>query len=159
YGVFLAAFFALRGLILLGITFLEQRAIAETASQLSTRMFDAYLAAPYAIHLRHSPTELAHEATQGVDWIVGAGMGSVVQALAELLVSFGLATFLIIASPIVTLCTAGALATLVAVALQLTKRSSTRMGKVRQEISRRALKEMQQSLGGLREIHVLGRER
>src|SRR5262249_49136124 len=62
YGVFLAAFFALRGLILLGITFLEQRAIAETASQLSTRMFDAYLAAPYAIHLRHSPTELAHEA-------------------------------------------------------------------------------------------------
>src|SRR5262249_39702105 len=99
YGLFLAAFFVLRSLILLGITFLEHRAIAETASQLSTRMFDAYMAAPFAVHLRHSATELAHDATQAVDWMVGSGMGSVVQAVAELLVAVGLATFLIIASP------------------------------------------------------------
>jgi ATP-binding cassette subfamily C protein len=159
YGVFLATFFVARSVILLGITFLEQRAGAETAAQLSTRLFDAYLTAPYAVHLRHSPTELAHDATQSIDWVVAGGMISVVQAVAEILVSVGLATFLIVASPIVTLVTAGALGTLVGLAVRLTKRSSLRMGKVRQQISRRAVKEMQQSLGGLREIHILGRER
>src|SRR5262249_44716976 len=67
--------------------------------------------------------------------------------------------FLIIASPLVTLVTAGALGTLVVTAIRWTKRSSRRMGKLRQQVSRRAVTELQQSLAGLREIRVLGRER
>jgi ATP-binding cassette subfamily C protein len=159
YGVFLAIFYIGRSLTLLAIAYLENRAVSDTAAQLATRLFDAYLEAPYALHLRHSATELAHDGTQGIDWIVTGGMGAMVQIVAELLVSVGLAIFLIVASPVVTLVTAGALGTLVATAVTLTKRSSRRMGKIRRQMSQRTLKDLQQSLSGLREIRVLGRER
>src|SRR5262249_23931056 len=138
YCIFLALFFIVRSTVLVAITYIEHRAVAETAAQLSTRMFDAYLSAPHALHLRHSPTELAHDATQSIDWIVNGGMNALVQVVAELLVSGGMAIFLIIASPLVTLVTAGALGTLVVTAIRLTKRSSRRMGKIRQQVSRRA---------------------
>src|SRR5262249_42711491 len=44
-------------------------------------------------------------------------------------------------------------------ALRLTKESSRRWGRLREEQNRRAVKELQQMLGGLREILVLGREK
>ena len=158
YGLFLTGFFVLRSVLLALVARAESGAMAFTMAGLATRLLDAYLGAPFALHLRHSASELAHDATASVDRTVMNGMGALVQIVAELLVSAGLAAFLLIAAPLVTLVTAGTLGLLVAAALRLTKRSSNRWGRQREEQSRRAAKDMQQMLGGLREIIVLGRE-
>jgi ATP-binding cassette subfamily C protein len=159
YGTFLAVFFVCRSLLLLLVKHVEGRAVAETIAGLSARVLESYLAAPFAVHLRHSASDLAYDATSAVERAVENGMGAVVQVLVELLVSLGLAAFLIAMAPLVTLATATALVLLVGTALRVSKRSSRRWGRAREELSRQAQKEVQQSLGGIREIKVLGRER
>jgi ABC-type multidrug transport system fused ATPase/permease subunit len=159
YGAFLAAFFVCRSLLLLVVKYVEARAVADTIAGLSARVLESYLAAPFAVHLRHSSSELAYDATSAVDRAVEQGMGSFVQIVAELLVSLGLAVFLIAMAPLVTLGTAFALVLMAGTALRVTKRSSRRWGRQREDLSRQAQKDVQQSLGGIRELKVLGRER
>jgi len=159
YGLLLVAFFLGRSLLLALVVRAQSGAAAFTMAGLSTRLLDAYLGAPFALHLRHSPTELAHDATASVERAIAQGLGAGVQVAAETLVSAGLAAFLLIAAPVTTLITAATLSVLVATALRLTRGSSRRWGRVREDQHRRAVKELQQMLGGLREIIVLGRER
>jgi ATP-binding cassette subfamily C protein len=158
YGAFLGGFFVVRSVLLAVVARAETGAVAFTAAELSTRLLHAYLGAPFALHLRHSSTELAHDATGTVER-TATGLGSIVQVVAEGLVSAGLAAFLLVAAPVVTLVTTATLGLLVWAALRLTKRSSRRWGRAREEQSRRAYKDLQQILGGVREIMVLGRER
>jgi ATP-binding cassette subfamily C protein len=159
YGLFLAAFFLVRSALLALVAHAQSGAVAFTIAGLSTRLLDAYLGAPFALHLRHSASELAHDATAAVERAVDFGLGGTLAITSEVLVSLGLAAFLLVASPVVTLVTAATLTALVWLSLRLTKRSSRRWGKLREEQGRRALKDIQQMLGGLREILVAGRER
>jgi ABC-type multidrug transport system fused ATPase/permease subunit len=159
YGAFLALFFVGRSLLLLLVKYVEARAVSETIAGVSARVLESYLAAPFSVHLRHSSAELAYDATAAVDRAVEQGMGSFVQVVAELLVSLGLAIFLIAMAPLVTLGTALVLTLMTWTALRLTKRSSRRWGRQREDLSRQAQKDVQQSLGGIRELKVLGRER
>jgi ATP-binding cassette subfamily C protein len=157
YGALLALFFILRSLLLVLVTYLSSRAAADTMAGLATRMLARYLAAPYAVHLRHNPAELAFHATKGVEQAVG-GLSSLVLLASEALVALGLCTFLVVAAPLITLVSGGVLGIFVGLSLFLTKRSSTRIGRLRHTLEMRALKDVGQSLGGLRELKVLGRE-
>jgi ATP-binding cassette subfamily C protein len=158
-GAFVAAFFVLRSLLLLLVRHVESRAIAHTIAGLSTRVFESYLAAPFAAHLRLNPSDLTYDATTAVDRSVEHGMGALVGIVTEVLVSLGLAIFLLVMAPVVTLATATTLALLAGTAVRLTKRSSRRWGRMREDLGRQAQKDVHQSLGGIREIKVLGRER
>ncbi|HEX2659606.1 MAG TPA: ABC transporter ATP-binding protein [Polyangia bacterium] len=157
-GVFVAVFFVFRSLVLLIVSGAQSRAVADTIAGISSRMFGSYLAAPYPTHLRYTSSELAYDATVAVERAVQTGLGSLTQVFAELLVSLGLVVFLLIAAPVVTLGTASALGVFVAATLVLTKRGSRRWGKESEQRGRQALKDAQESLGGIREIKILGRE-
>jgi ATP-binding cassette subfamily C protein len=158
YGALLALFFIARSGLLALITYLQSRAAADTMAGLATRTLDRYLAAPYAVHLRHSPSELAFNVTKGVEQAIAGYLSSLMLLASEGVVALGLALFLILAAPMVTLTAGAVLAVLLGVAVRVTKRSSKRMGAMRHAMERRALKDVEQSLGGLRELKVLGRE-
>jgi ABC-type multidrug transport system fused ATPase/permease subunit len=158
YGALVAVFFIGRSLVLIAVTRAQSRAVAETIAGVSARMYQAFLGAPYATHLRHMSSELAHDVTIAVERAVENGMGSLAQVFAEALVSAGLVLFLLLTAPGITISTAVVLGALVALALRLTKRSSVRWGREREQRGRLALKDAQESLGGIREIKILGRE-
>jgi ABC-type multidrug transport system fused ATPase/permease subunit len=157
-GVFVALFFVVRSLALLAVSRAQSGAVAETIAGVSTRMFACYLNAPYPAHLLHTSAELAHDTTVAVERAVENGLGSVAHVFAEVVVSAGLAAFLLFAAPVVTLVTAVALGVFVITTLRLTKRSSAKWGHEREQLGRQALKQSQESLGGIREIKILGRE-
>jgi len=157
-GIFVAIFFIGRSLALLLVAGAQSRAVADTIAGVSSRLFAGYLAAPYPTHLRYTSSELAYDATVAVERAVQMGLGSLTHVFAELLVSLGLMVFLLLAAPLVTLGTASTLAVFVAATLVITKRGSRRWGKESEQRGRQALKDAQESLGGIREIKILGRE-
>jgi ATP-binding cassette subfamily C protein len=154
----IAGFFVLRSLLLVFVAHRQARAAAETTVGLSTRLLDRYLVAPYGVHLRHTPSELAYNATNGVEHAVSGSVNALVALVIELLVSLGLGLFLVIAAPLVTLTSGTILGLLIFLALRLTKRTSRRFGAQKLELERSGRKVVEQSLGGLREIKVLRRE-
>jgi ATP-binding cassette subfamily C protein len=157
-GSFVALFFLARSFILLTAARAQTRVIADTIAGVSARTFGCYLEAPYPIHLRHTSSELAYDATSAVERAVDSGLGSLAYLFAETVVSGGVLAFLLVAAPFVTLVTAAALALFVATALRLTKRSSAKWGRERELLGRQTLKDAQESLGGIREIKIQGRE-
>ena len=157
-GCFVAVFFLLRSAALILVTRAQSHATSQTIAAMSGRVFTRFLAAPYAVHLRHTSSELAHDVTYSVERAVESGMGSLAQVSAETLVSAGLVVFLLLAAPGITLVTAVVLGTFLGVALRLTKRISHRWGSDREHRGRESLKDAQESLAGIREIKILGRE-
>ncbi|HEY8927509.1 MAG TPA: ABC transporter ATP-binding protein [Polyangia bacterium] len=157
-GCFVAAFFLLRSAALILVTRAQSHAMSQTIAALSGRVFQRFLSAPYAVHLRHTSSELAHDVTYAVERAVESGMGSLAQVSAETLVSAGLVVFLLLAAPGITLATAVVLGAFLGIALRLTKRTSQRWGSEREHRGRQSLKDAQESLAGIREIKILGRE-
>ena len=157
-GAFLATFFVFRSIVLVFVAHRQGRAVADTTAALSSRMFDVYLGAPFAAHLRRSSADLVYDATTAVERSVEMGLAATTQIATETLVSLGLVLFLVVADPVVTLSTAGALGLLIVTTLRLTKRTSRRWGSLRESLGRGAQKAVQESLGGIREIKILGRE-
>src|SRR3954452_5426161 len=157
-GSFVAGFFVVRSLVLVGVTRAQSRATADTIAAFSGRVFRSLLAAPYVTHLRHTSSELAHDVMFAVERAVENGFGSLAQVFAEALVSAGLVGFLLAAAPGITLATAVVLGTFLVTALRLTKRTSRRWGREREDRGRIAMKDAQESLAGIREIKILGRE-
>ena len=157
-GIFVAAFFVVRSLVLVAVTRAQSRATADTIAAFSGRVFRSLLAAPYVTHLRHTSSELAHDVMFSVERAVENGFGSLAQVFAEALVSAGLVGFLLAAAPGITLATAVVLGTFLVTALRLTKRTSRRWGREREDRGRIAMKDAQESLAGIREIKILGRE-
>jgi len=157
-GAAVALFFLLRSVVLLAVGRAQSRAVADTIAGLSTRVFAAYLAAPYPVHLRHTSSELAVDTTVAVERAVDSGLGASAQLFAETVVSLGLLAILMVTAPVVTLATAAALALFVTTTLRLMKRSSATWGRARERLGRQNLKDAQEALGGIREIKILGRE-
>ena len=157
-GCFVAVFFLLRSAVLILVTRAQSHATSQTIAAMSGRVFRRFLAAPYAVHLRHTSSELAHDVTYAVERAVESGMGSLAQVSAEALVSAGLVLFLLLAAPGITFATAAVLGAFLGVALRLTKRASQRWGSDREHRGRESLKDAQESLAGIREIKILGRE-
>jgi len=157
-GCFVAAFFLLRSVALILVTRAQSHATSQTIAAMSGRVFQRFLAAPYAIHLRHTSSELAHDVTYAVERAVDSGMASLSQMLAEVLVSAGLIVFLLLAAPGITLVTTAVLAAFLGAALRLTKLVSQHWGREREHRGRQSLKDAQESLAGIREIKILGRE-
>jgi ABC-type multidrug transport system fused ATPase/permease subunit len=155
----IAGFFVLRSLLQVFVADRQARAASETGAGLSTRLLDRYLRASYTVHLRHTPSELAYNATNGVDHAVTGSVNALVALVIEVLVSLGLAVFLVIAAPVVTLASGLVLGSLIFASLRLTKRASRRFGQTRHNLERGSRKQVEQCLGGLREIKVLRRER
>ena len=152
------AFFLVRSALLVVASYLQSAAAEETIAELSQRLLRAYLVAPHALTSRRRTADLIHDVGTATGEAVRLGMASVVHVASEVLVIAGLAAVLLAAAPLATVVTAAFLAALMAATLGATRRRVARWGKRREELGREVLGSIQQSLGGLKEIRVLGRE-
>jgi len=85
-------------------------------------------------------------------------MLSAVSLISEALIVAGIVVVLMVTAPFITLFTAVLLFGTVAALLKLTRRVFTRWGAQQQELKKTILQNLHQSLGGLKEVKVLGRE-
>ena len=157
--VVMAAFFLCRAALLTGQTWLQNRASQEAGALLSKRLFAGYLRMPYVFHLTRNSAESIRNAYQSVAEIVAYLLVPVVTLVSESLVVLAMVVVLFAAAPLPALLAVGALLPLVVGVLRVVQPRLARSGVETQASHEVNLKAIQQSLAGVREIKVLGRER
>lgn len=154
-----AAFFILKSGLLLAKTYVQARVAHMTGANMANRLFEGYLAMPYSFHINNNSSELMRNASWAADEVVATFLTPVATILAQSAMLILLLGVLIATAPIVTLVTIGVLVPLVLVIARLVRPRLHHLGTVTKESVTNALNSLQQSLHGIRDVKVLGRER
>ncbi len=147
-----------KNLALIAAQYARYRVVAESRAALSVTMLRGYLAAPYTFHLRRNSADLLRNATRLPQVVCGEVLSSVAALMSEALVATGIAVVLVWAAPGVTLIAGAATIALVVVMLRLTRLLAARLGGRMHALHRQIDREVQTSIGGVKEIKVLERE-
>ena len=155
---FVACFFVVRGALYLIQSYLQNRVAQNLGVQLSSRLLRGYLRMPYARHLERNSAELVRTAFSSVNEIVAGVLIPVVAVIAESLIVLGVFAALLLVAPAVTLLAALSIGLLVLFLLRVIQPRMASLGVLNQEVIGTTYKVLQQSLEGVRDIKVLGRE-
>jgi ATP-binding cassette subfamily C protein len=153
------AFYVARNALLAGVTWVEEQALSLSVRQLSHRLLAAYLAAPYAFHSRHNTAGLIHRVTDAVHSVFRGVLGSLVNVACEALVVIGIVLILALTAPGVTLVAVVVVGGLLVLPLTLSRHATARWGRTVARLDAETLQTLQQSLGGVKEVKLSGRER
>ena len=127
-------------------------------ARLAQLLFQIYLRQPYTFHLQRNSAQLIRHAVNDVSEFAFNGMVPGMLVLTEVFVLAGIVVLLLIVQPAGTILV-GALLGAVAWSLQrATRVRLVRWGAARPEHERRRLHQLQQGLGGAKEVKLLGRE-
>ncbi|MEM7481912.1 MAG: ATP-binding cassette domain-containing protein [Acidobacteriota bacterium] len=154
----LAGFYLAKNAFLGLVIYLQNRLFQHTAADLARSLLTRYLSAPYSFHLRRSSAELIHRVTEGCHRVVNLVLGATVAGVTEALVVLGILAVLIATSPWATLITLAALGSVMALLLLLLRRRFTTLGRREIALRKEALGTVQDTLEGLKEIRIFGRE-
>lgn len=155
-------------LLLVGIYFIKNLFLAFLAwrqtcftynvqTGLSQRLFTVYLRQPYTFHLQRNSAQLMRNVTNEVSLFAGA-LTSGLMIVAEGLVLSGIAALLLFAEPL------GATAVLLVLGgaswlfHRCTRTRITQWGETRQHHDGMRIQQLQQGLGGAKDVKLLGRE-
>lgn len=136
----------------------QSRAGSESSSTLALRLLKGYVNAPWVFHLGRNSADSIHSVHGQTDVVFRMVVGPAVACVSEVCVVGGIVVVLFATAPTVTLATAAVVVFLFWVALRATRRASERWGGREQRALRAMLQALQQVLGGLKEIKLLGRE-
>ncbi len=126
-------------------------------ANLSQRLFAHYLSLPYPFHLRRNSAELLRNVTLQAD-SVGETLYFGIQLIAEIMVLLGVGVLLLLVEPV------GAMSVVILFGLAgwgfllLTRRRIAAWGSALQLHQSQRLRHLNQGLGSLKEIKLLGRE-
>lgn len=154
----MAVFYLLKNSLLTVTAYVRSKIIGDAHAEMSKRILRTYLSVPYTFHLHRNSAELIRNVNDSVE-IAGRTMFAVVALASHVFMILGIVAVLLITAPLVTLVTGIFLAVVLAGGLKLTKRVLVRWGGRVQELRKTILESLQQALGGLKELKVLGRER
>ena len=127
-------------------------------TEFAQRLFALYIAQPYSFHLRRNSAQLIRNASGEITMWTGNVVMPGLLLLAEGLVLLGLGTLLLIVEPVGTLLVMSVLAVLVAGFHRAVRQRVTTWGRQRQYHEGMRIQHLQQSLGSIKEVKVLGRE-
>jgi ATP-binding cassette, subfamily B, bacterial PglK len=153
------AFYVGRNVFLTAVTWVQEKALDAAVGRLSHRLLAAYLGAPYAFHFRRNSAALIHRVTDAVHSVFRGVLGSLLNTASEVLVVAGIVVVLAVASPTVTAIAVVVVGGLLLLPLMLSRQATTRWGRAVASLDSDILQTLQQSLGGVKEVQVIGRER
>ena len=153
------AFYVGRNLFLTAVTWVQEKALDAAVRRLSQRLLAAYLGAPYAFHFRRNSAALIRRVTDAVHNVFRGVLGSLLNTASEVLVVAGIVVVLAVASPTVTAIAVVVVGGLLLLPLTLSRKATTRWGRAVSLLDSDILQTLQQSLGGVKEVKVIGRER
>lgn len=155
----MAGFFFLRGLVQVGVKYVQQRVAHNAGARLSNRLVDGYLRWPYAVHLQRTSYELIRNANQAVKQLVGRVFIPMIRVGAELVLIIGMVVLLIAIAPAATGLVVAVVGGAAIVLLLIVQPRFKLLGKTAHQLSRDTLSILHQSLHGIRDVKILGKER
>jgi len=136
----------------------RQRCAGETEASIATQLLRRYLRAPYAFHLQRNSAELIRNATNSASTVSRVVLLSATEAVAEILVVTGILAVVVHSAPLAALLAGGAVALAMMGMLRLTQSAHSRWGKQNHALRASIMQNLQQGLGGVKEVKILGRE-
>ena len=125
--------------------------------RLAKKMMYSYMYAPYTFHLSKNVAELTRALQIDTDNFAKAII-HFIELIMELFVAVALGVYLFIVSPIITLITLGVVSLVAIGYVLVTKELLKSLGRKNQINNSNIIKYVNQSMGGIKEIKVLGRE-
>ena len=155
--MFMSALFVSKSFFVFWATKFQQRFTTSVSSRIAQTTFLKYLRQPYEFHLeRNSATLIAN--VDNARSIVSGGLDPMLLLLTDGIVSLGLFALLIYVEPVGTILVVALFSVSSLVIRTITKGPIARWGELRKFHSREVFRHMQQGLGAVKEIKVMGRE-
>jgi ATP-binding cassette subfamily C protein len=159
FALLLIGFYLFRNLLLAFASYAQERVSHQSITQVSRRLLLGYLAAPYAFHFCRNSASLIQRVSRSVEVAYTLVLSPSVHILTEVAIALGIVVVLAVAAPAVTLVAAAVTVLLILVPVRLTGRLFDRLGRDYQRHEEHLLLDLQQSLGGMKEVKIAGRER
>lgn len=155
----MACFFVLRAFVKVFAKYAQARVVHNAGARLSTRMLEGYLLWPYERHLSRTTAELIRNGHTVVGELVKHVLLPVIQFAAAVVLVLGLLGVLFALAPLATVAAALVIGTAAALVLLVVQPRIKLLGRVNHRESKNTFRLMQESLFGIRDVKVLGRER
>lgn len=152
----IAAFFLLRGVVLIFQTYLINRVTSNSGVSIAARLLILYLEAPYEFHLQRNSTSLIRNAMQSCELMAAGLFTGMLFAFSEVLILVSLLLVLVLATSPGTLLGAASLAAVALLILRALRPQVSALGRRQQELVGDNLGALQQALHGLREVKLWG---
>jgi ABC-type multidrug transport system fused ATPase/permease subunit len=152
-----ALFYVVKNLLAAATAYAQSRCVEEATAVTATTMLRGYVSLPYAFHLRRNSAELIHNAEYAVQRVFSAVMAPALAIVTETLVALAIAAVLLAAAPRVTLVVTAVLLGLSTLSLRITRGVAVRLGRRMDVLGQTTLVHLQQVLGAIKEVLVLGR--
>ena len=154
-----AVFFLLRGVVQVGTIYVQRRVANNAGARLSNKLVDGYLRLPYPVHLRRNSAELIRNGHQAVQQLVGQVFVPLINVAAAVFLAVGMLALLVAIAPAATGIAILVVGGSAAVVLLFVQPRIKRLGRTAHQMQRDTLRWLQQSLHGIRDVRLLGRER
>ncbi len=142
---------------LLFLTYKQDKFSASLTVNISKVFFAGYMHQPYSFHIQRNSSELIQNIKDEVFGFVST-LASLMSLMSELLVIIGLGALLIFLEPNAFFLMSTTLFSFTAIYYLLTRNLLSRWGAIRMKHNVQSLKNLQQGLGGVKDIKLLGRE-
>lgn len=148
----------LKNVFLAALAWWQSKFVFEVQASLSKRLFNGYLRQPYTFHLQRNSSELIRNTTTEVLQFTTKTLMPMMVVATEGLVLLGISSLLLFVEPV------GAVVVIATMGLsgflfyQLFKTRLVKWGKARQVHEGQRLQHIQQGLGGVKDVILLGRE-
>lgn len=155
--LFILGLYLIKTIYMIWFIWRQQSFTYDLQAELSLRVFSGYLRQPYSYHLARNSSKLIQNSTIEVNQFVGL-VQSLLMFVTEALVAFGLIGLLLFVEPLGMLLTFLLFASISVGAYYMSASHLSRLGQKRQNAEGSRLQHLQQALGGVKDIKVLGRE-
>lgn len=153
----LVAVYVVKALFLAFLAWCQTRFAFGVQAELSQRLFGIYLHQPYTFHLQRNSALLIRNVIQEVS-VFTSNLLAGLALFTELLVLLGLTSLLVFVEPVGTLIVVCALGMMVALFHYVTRGRIAKWGEARQYHEGLRIQHLQQGLGGVKDVKLLGRE-
>jgi ABC-type multidrug transport system fused ATPase/permease subunit len=154
----LAALYIVKFFYLAWTASVQMRFVYRVQADMSRRLFVGYLHKPWTFHLQRNSAELVRNVVNATNELTLTGLVSMLILVTELLVLAGISALLLWIEPVATLVAAAFLAIFGYVLNKSTRTEIRRAGEARQHHEELRIRYLQQAIGGLKELKLLGRE-
>ena len=153
-----AGFFVFRAAYLLTLKYVESRLVANASAVIASDMLDGYLDLPYLFHTQRSSAELMRNTLEGAQKALTGVLIPALTMFTKILLSVFLLGTLIYLSPAAMMAAAFLLGTTVLFIQRGVRPRLITLAERSERASKERIAAIQQALGGVRDIKLLGRE-
>jgi len=140
-------------------TWVTMRFVVTTVHTLSFRMLQRYLDESYLFHLKRNSAELLKNLTSEVNRVVNGGIMSAINVVSKGFTAFCILMLLIIVDPMIALIVGLVLGVSYALIYWSIRLKLTHIGIIVTQLFSDRMRYINESLGGIKELKVLGREK